>query len=143
MLLFDPHYAGKLPIVARAASEIGSPIAVERVFGKSLDTIDSDLRRYLDVSSTAGSHVEVEINSDQGRIELVHPAILDARLALAEMLTNYPGRSAQASAAYAALQADYPDSAEVQSDYANWCDRLGLATAAADHRSMAATYGGK
>ena len=71
-------------------------------------------------------------------VEVVHDAGLGARLTLAEMLSHYPGRHAQARQAYQELERDYPRQPEVQLGIAELCVRDGDYSQAAEHRARAA-----
>ncbi|HTS65192.1 MAG TPA: tetratricopeptide repeat protein [Candidatus Acidoferrales bacterium] len=75
--------------------------------------------------------------------EISHAAGMPARLALAELLTNYRGRYEQARSAYETLARDYPDRWEVEAEWGQWCRRLRKLDDAARHYARAVESGAR
>lgn len=138
MLAMDPRYSGQFQAFLAAVQTSGTTQALDSVYGRSIDQVERDLRAYLEAgqanvrmlsgaSAEIGWSIEVEPEADFG-----------ARLALAEMLGNYSGRSEQAREVYRQMARDYPLRPEVEDGIAELYRGEGDQAQASQHRARAA-----
>ncbi|MBV8817734.1 MAG: hypothetical protein JO022_05200 [Acidobacteriaceae bacterium] len=111
MLIFSPRYAPKLPRFIDQMSAPGSEAsAISRVYGKSLGDIETDLRSWMQRSSSA-----VPLPGVSAGVEEFRASTLDefaSRLVLAELFLAC-GRLDEAERAYGDLAEDRPDDAQM------------------------------
>jgi hypothetical protein len=108
MLALDPRYAPRFGDLVAALRNSDALAAFATAYGKSLTDVERDLRAYLVEGQRNRRLVDTGSADCQGAIMVDRDAGFDARLALAEMLRDYPGRRDQARGAYQQLVRDYP-----------------------------------
>jgi tetratricopeptide (TPR) repeat protein len=114
MLNLDQQYRPRLAAMLDALKTSGSVAAFEQAYGKNLVQVQADLLEYVHRETLHGVAFKVPLEKSVESPEIEpHSGVL-ARLALAEMLAEYPGKIAQAGEMYAQLSRDYPQRWEVQ-----------------------------
>jgi hypothetical protein len=138
MLTMDPRYAGGFQTFLSAIQICGTAEAFERAYGKSMPQVERDLRGYLDAGQ-ANARVQSGAPPETIQSIDVQPdADFEARLALAEMLGSYRGRSEQARQVYLQMARDYPLRPEVENGMAEMYRCEGDTVQASEHRARAA-----
>jgi len=114
MLALDNNYSPRLKSLMDALQHSGSVEAFQQTYGKPIAQVEADLRVYLDNSRLNAAVFQVRLPQTDPEPKVTQKAGLEARLALAEMLLDYPGRTGEAHAAFTALLHDYPQRAEAE-----------------------------
>jgi tetratricopeptide (TPR) repeat protein len=143
MLFLSPEYAPQLKAMAAALKQSGAATAFETAYHKSIPQIEADLQQYLSGGTIKVFLFAVQLPKSIDTPEIEPHSALSARIALAELLTNYRGRVDEAQAAYASLAKDFPRSAEVEEGWGQFCWRLRKLEDAAKHYARAVSLGGK
>jgi hypothetical protein len=119
MLVLCPGYAGHFQDFLSALQTADTPQAIGMVYAKSLAQVEQDLTAYIGVGQANTRPLDRAPPATVQPVDVERDADFDARLALAEMLGNYRGRSAQAYGAYTQLARDYPLRPEVEEGIAS------------------------
>jgi hypothetical protein len=148
MLVLSREYRPKLHAMLEALKETGtsddgSARALETAYGKSIEEIEKDLRSYMAATTLAAAVFDAPSVKPVAELEVDRNAGMAARLALAELTTVTPGKSAQARAAYAQLERDYANRWEVQQSVADFDLRERRNSEAAEHYAIAVELGAK
>jgi tetratricopeptide (TPR) repeat protein len=114
MLALDDAYSPRLKSLMDALLHGGSVEAFQKTYGKPIEQVEADLRAYLDNSRLNAAVFPVRLPQSEPDPKVTLKAGLEARLALAEMLLDYPGRTADARAAFERALRDYPKRAEAE-----------------------------
>jgi tetratricopeptide (TPR) repeat protein len=143
MLFLHPSYRPQLKALDGALKQGDSAAALEAVYHKSIAAIESDLRSYLRGGTINVMVFNIQLPKAVETPEVETAAVMSARLALAEMLSNTRGRSEQATAAYEALAQEYPKQWEVEEGWGQflWFERK--LDDAARHYAHAVELGGQ
>jgi tetratricopeptide (TPR) repeat protein len=114
MLNLDQEYRLHLGAMLDALKTVDSVEAFQRAYGKSIQQVQADLQEYIGRQYLHGIAFQVPLAKavESPRIE-PHSAVL-ARLALAELLADYPGKLNQAGEMYSQLARDFPRRWEVE-----------------------------
>jgi tetratricopeptide (TPR) repeat protein len=115
MLSLDPAYRPRLPALLDALKTTSSIEAFQKTYGKSLPEVQQDLQAYVGAQYLHGLVFQVELPKEVESPAVEERAAVPARLALAELLADYPGKVDQANEAYNQLARDFPHSWEVES----------------------------
>ena len=148
MLVLSRDYRPKLhamldALKENAARPDGGAGALEMAYGKPVENIEKDLRSYMAATTLAAAVFEAPEVKPTGELEIDKDAGMQARLALAELITVTPGKSVQARAAYNQLQRDYPNHWEIEEAVAEFDLRERRNSEAAEHFAIAAELGAK
>jgi tetratricopeptide (TPR) repeat protein len=143
MLFLNPDYAPRLKAMSAALKQGDAASAFETAYHKSIAEIESDLRRYLTGDTIKVFMFGIQLPKSVDTPDIEPSASLPARVALADLLTNYRGRSEQARRAYEALAKDYAESWEVEQGWGQWCWRQRKLDDAAKHYARAVSLGAK
>lgn len=143
MLFLHPAYRPQLKALDGALKQGDSATALEAVYHQSLPAIESDLRGYLRGGTIKVMLFDIQLPKAVDAPEVETSAGMGARLALAEVLSNYPGRSEQASAAYESLAKEYPNRWEVEEGWGQLCRYQRKLGDAARHYASAVELGGQ
>ena len=108
---------------------------------KSVAEVQQDLQAYIRSPHASGVAIRVELPKSAAAPEVQTGAGMAARLALAELLSAYPGKVSRARAAYQQLGAEYPERHEVQSAWARFLFRERHNDEALAHFARAAELG--
>ncbi len=114
MLAMDRRYADRFRPFLSVIRTAGTAEAFARVYGKSIADVELDLHAYLETGQANARVLDIGPPEAAQSIEVEWAADFDARLALADMLRKYPGRSEQSRGIYRQLARDYPLRPEVQ-----------------------------
>jgi len=114
MLHLHPEYQPHFSDLLRALPKSDPEQAFRKAYGKSLDTVQRDLQAYLSNGAISAMLWDIKLPKSIDAPEIEQGAAMSARLAIAEMLSNNRGRSAQAHAAYTEIARDYPGRWEVE-----------------------------
>jgi tetratricopeptide (TPR) repeat protein len=141
MLTLDSKYRPHLAAMLDALKTEDSAAAFQKAYRKSTAQVQADLEEYAQRQTLHGVSFKIppEKAEESPQVE-PHSGML-ARLALAEMLTEYPGKIAQASEMYAALARDYPQRWEVEAALGRFAWRERHNREAVTHFAHAAELG--
>ena len=141
MLNLDDQYRPHLAAMIDALKSADSAEAFQRACGKTVAQVQSDLLEYAHRETLHGVAFKVPLDQSvvAPRIE-PHSGML-AHLAIADMLSEYPGKLAQAAAMYSQLAHDDPDSWQVEAALGRFDWRERHNQPAADHFARAAALG--
>jgi Flp pilus assembly protein TadD len=120
MLNLDRAYRPQLRAMVEALKDGDAAAAFLRVYSKPIERVQDDLLAYLSGNTINAAVFDIQLPTslDSPRIET--GAGLSARLALAELLSNYRGKLDQARAAYEQLAHDHPNRWEVEEGWAQF-----------------------
>ncbi|MEI9976225.1 MAG: hypothetical protein WDO73_31775 [Ignavibacteriota bacterium] len=107
---YHPHLAALLDALKTADSATAFRIA----YGKSVAQVQADLLEYAHRETLHGVAFQAPLETSVEAPKIETHAAMPARLAIADMLSEYPGKLSQATAMYAELARDYPQRWEVQ-----------------------------
>jgi tetratricopeptide (TPR) repeat protein len=114
MLALDNEYSPRLKSLMDLIEHRRSVEAFQTAYGKPIEQVEADLRAYLDNSRLNSAVFQVRLPQADPPAQVKLKAGLEARLALAEMLLDHPGRTAEAGADFDRLLRDYPQRAEAE-----------------------------
>jgi Flp pilus assembly protein TadD len=120
MLSLEKSYRPRLTAMLDAISTSSTAEAFQKAYGKSVEEVQQDLEAYVRSPYLTALSIDVQLPKSVDAPAVETGAALSARLALAELLTDYPSRQTQARAAYEQLTAEYPKSADVESGWARF-----------------------
>jgi tetratricopeptide (TPR) repeat protein len=109
MLNLDPEYHAHLKDLLDALKTADSAAAFRQAYGKSTEQVQADLGEYVNRRFLHGVAFAAPPAKSGEMIEVEPHSGMTARLALAEMVSEYPGRAQQADEMYRELAEDYPD----------------------------------
>jgi hypothetical protein len=141
MLNLDHDYRPHLGAMLDALKTLESAQAFEKAYGKSLAQVQADLRAYVGGTSLRGLAVQVPLPKEAELPEVELHAAVGARLALAELFTDYPGKLTEAAAAYTKLAHDFPQRWEVEAEWGRFAWRERRNQEAVTHFARAAELG--
>jgi Flp pilus assembly protein TadD len=141
MLNLDNGYRQHLAAMLDALKTVDSAQAFQKAYGKSLPQVQADLRAYIGGTSLRGLAIQVPLPKEAESPEIEPHSALGARLALAELDTDYPGKLAEAAAAYTRLAHDFPQRWEVEAAWGRFAWRERHNQEAAGHLARAAELG--
>ena len=141
MLSLDPEYRPHLGALLDALKTTAGAEAFEQAYGKPLAQVQRDLRAYVGAQYLHGLAFRVPLPAAVERPAIEPHSALRARLALAELLTDYPGRQGQALQAYEQVARDFPQRWEVEAALGRfqWNERRNQE--AVSHFARAAAWG--
>jgi Flp pilus assembly protein TadD len=113
MLNLSPAYGANFTGFLRALLKGEGAGAFQTAYGKDLAAVERDLRAYLSGDTIRAMLFDIRMPKSAEVSEVEPDASLFARLALAELLSNMRGRSAEAAASYDAMPRDFPNRWEV------------------------------
>jgi tetratricopeptide (TPR) repeat protein len=141
MLNLGNGYRTGLHAMLDALKTEDAAAAFHSAYGKSVAEVQQDLQAYIRSPHGNGVGIRVELPKSAEAPEVQTGAGMAARLALAELLSAYPGKVSQARAAYEKLGAEYPERCEVQSAWARFLFRERRNDEALEHFARAAELG--
>jgi len=141
MLALDDAYSPRLTSLMDALRHGGSVEAFQTTYGKPIEQVETDLRAYLVNSRLSAAVFQVRLPRPDAAPKVTAKAGLEARLALAEMLLDYPGRIAQARAAFGLALRDYPRRPEAEQGMAEYLAHERRVEEAVQHFARAASLG--
>jgi len=141
MLNLGNGYRTGLHAMLDALKTEDAAAAFHSAYGKSVAEVQQDLQAYIRSPHANGVGIRVELPKSAEAPEVRTGAGMAARLALAELLSAYPGKVSQARAAYEQLGGEYPQSWEVQSAWARFLFRERRNDEALEHFARAAELG--
>jgi len=142
MLFLHPDYAPQLKAMSAALKQGDAAAAFQTAYHKSIAEIESDLRTYLSGDTIKVFMFGVQLPKSVDAPEIVPASGVDARLTLAELLSNYRGRSESARAAYESLSKEFPTRWEVEQGWGELCWHERKLNDAAAHYARAISLGG-
>ncbi|HTX37355.1 MAG TPA: tetratricopeptide repeat protein [Bryobacteraceae bacterium] len=141
MLALDNTYSPRLKSLMDALMHGGSVEAFQKTYGKPIEQVEADLRAYLDNSRLNAAVFQVRLPQSEPAPKVTPKAGLEARLALAEMLLDYPGRTAEAHAAFDRALHDYPERPEAEQGMGEYLAHERRGPEAATHFARAESLG--
>ena len=114
MLNLDHNYRPHLAAMLDALKTTDSAAALQQAYGKTLAQVQADLQEYVTRETLHGVAFKVSLEKSAESPEIEPHSGMLAKLALAEMLAEYPGKLAQATALYDRIARDYPQHWEVE-----------------------------
>ena len=141
MLNLDHQYRPHLAALLDALKTSDSVAAFQRAYGKSPAQVQADLQEYASRETLHGMSFKVPLEKSVESPEIEPHSGMLARLALAEMLAEYPGKIAQAGEMYALLARDDPQRWEVQAALGRFAWRERHNQDAVTHFARAAELG--
>jgi tetratricopeptide (TPR) repeat protein len=141
MLNLDRDYRPHLSAMLDALKTVASVAAFEQAYGKSIAQVQAELLDYVHREYLHGVAFQIPLAKDAESPEIEPHAGMWARLALAEMLTEYPGKVAQAGEMYSQLAHDFPQRWEVEAALGRFAWRERRNPEAVTHFHRAAVLG--
>jgi tetratricopeptide (TPR) repeat protein len=114
MLNLDHNYRPHVSAMLDALKTSDSAAAFQQVYGKTLAQVQNDLQEYVTRETVHGLAFKVSLEKSAESPEIEPHSGMLAKLALAEMLAESPGKLAQATALYDRIAHDYPHRWEVE-----------------------------
>jgi tetratricopeptide (TPR) repeat protein len=114
MLNLDKEYRSHLSDLLDALRTTDSIEAFQKAYGKSIPEVQHDLQAYVGAQYLHGLAFQVPLPKAVESPEIEAHSALTARLALADLLADYPGKLSQAGETYSQLARDFPQRWEVQ-----------------------------
>jgi tetratricopeptide (TPR) repeat protein len=141
MLSIDHSYRPHLPAMLAALKTADSVAAFQQAYGKTPAQVQADLEEYVRRETLHAYEFELpaEKSAEPDAIE-PHAGML-AKLAIAEMLAEYPGKLAQAAEMYQELARDYPQHWQVEAALGRYAWRERHNQDAASHFAEAVKLG--
>jgi len=115
MLTLDKGYRAHLRDMLENLKTGDSADALQKGYGKDVAEVEKDLRAYIRADYMHGLAFNVQLPKAAEAPAIEAHAALPARVALAELLTDYPGKLSQAREAFDQLARDFPDRWEAES----------------------------
>jgi len=141
MLDLDHDYRPHLAAMLDALKAGDSVTAFEQAYGKTTARVQADLTGYVHREPLHGVAFKAPLEKSVESPEIEPHSGMLARLALAEMLIEYPGKLAQAGEMYTQLARDFPQSWLVEADAGRFAWRERHNQDAAAHFARAAELG--
>jgi len=141
MLNLSNQYRAHLHGMLDALKTQDAAAAFQTAYGKTVEEVQADLQAYLRSPRMTGVAIRFEPEKAAAATEVRTGAGMAARLALAELLSNYAGKVNQARSDYEQLAGEYPDRWEVQSAWARFLFRERRNEEALAHFARAAELG--
>jgi tetratricopeptide (TPR) repeat protein len=113
MLHLHPDYAPHLTPLILALLQGDPEAAFRMACNKSMAEVEQDLRHYLSGGTINALLFDITLPKNIDTPLVTPNAAFAAHLATAALLSNQPGRAADAASAYAALARDYPNRWEI------------------------------
>ena len=143
MLFLHPLYRPHLKDLEGALQRSDPALALQAVYHKTLAAMESDLRLYLRGGTIRVMLFDIQLPHAVDAPEVETAAAMNARLALAEMLSNRAARAGAVAAAYESLAAEYPGRWEVEQGWGEFCRNQRKLDEAARHYARAVELGGR
>jgi tetratricopeptide (TPR) repeat protein len=141
MLNIDHGYRPHLPALLDALKTGGGAAAFEKAYGKTPSQVEADLREYVRRETLHGYAYKVPLEKFAESPDVAPHAAMPAKLAIADMLAEYPGKLAQAAAMYNQIARDYPQHWEVEAALGRFAWRERHNQDAAAHFAQAVKLG--
>ena len=143
MLYLGPEYRPHLKDLAAALKEDDPEAMFHKAYGKSVADVESDLHVYLKPDTIKVMVFDLQLPKSVETPQIETGAGLPAQLALAELLSNYRGRTGQARAAYESLARENPQRWEVEAGWGEFSWHERKLDEAARHFARAVELGGQ
>ena len=140
MLNLDKDYRPHLAAMLDALKTVDSVAAFERAYGKNIAQVQNDLQEYVSRQYLHGVAFQAPLSKVESPEIQPHSA-MTARLALAEMLADYPGKINRASEMYSQVARDFPRRWEVEAALGRFAWRERHNQEAVSHFAQAAELG--
>jgi tetratricopeptide (TPR) repeat protein len=114
MLSLDSKYRPHLADMLRALKTADSVAAFQQAYGESIEQVQADLLEYVRRETLHGVAFKVPLEKSVESPEIEPHSAMPARLALAELLVETPGKLGQAGEMYRQLAREFPQSWEVE-----------------------------
>jgi len=141
MLNLDQGYRSRLPDLLDALKTSDSAAAFQQTCGKSPAEVQQDLQAYVGAQYLRGLAFQVDLSKAVDSPAIEAHSTVPARIALVELVADYPGKIEQANLAYDQLARDFPRSAEVAAALGRWAYRERRNQEAVSHFAHAAELG--
>jgi len=141
MLALDNAYSPRLKSLLYALPHSTSVAALENTYAKPIARVEADLRVYMERSQFNAAVFAIRLPESEPAPQVKLQAGLEARLALAELLLDRPGRTAEARAAFEQAVHDYPKRAEAEQGLGELLAHERREREAAAHFARAAALG--
>ena len=141
MLALDNGYSPRLRAFMDALQHEDSVHAFQQTYGKPIESVEADLRAYLQSDRLNAAVFPVRLPPARAELQVTPRAGLEARLALASMLLDYPGRTAESRAAFEQAVRDYPRRPEAEQGMAEYLAHERREPEAIEHFARAVDLG--
>jgi tetratricopeptide (TPR) repeat protein len=141
MLDLDGDYRPHLGAMLDALKTADSAAAFEQAYGKSIAQVQADLLEYVHRDTLHGVAFKIALEKSEESPEIAPHSAIPARLALAEVLSESPGKIAQAGEMYLQLARDFPRNWEVEAALGRFAWRERHNQEAVTHFTHAAQLG--
>jgi len=142
MLNLDQGYRPHLAAMLNALKTVDSVAALRQAYGKSIVEVESDLQAYVTRQYLHGVAFQVPLAKAVESPAIEARAGMAARLALAELLADYPSKLTEAGQMYSQLARDFPKRWEVEAALGRFAWRERRNQEAMTHFAHAAELGG-
>jgi tetratricopeptide (TPR) repeat protein len=110
--LSDGYRVGSMPFVMELANGASAAEAFRKVYGKTLDEVQTDLRSYLDGTRFVSAVLAIKLEKSDADVQVAAADGLETQLALAELLDGRKGD--QARQMYEEMMRAYPQAPSVR-----------------------------
>jgi tetratricopeptide (TPR) repeat protein len=141
MLNLDQDYRPHLAAMLDALKTVDSVAAFEQAYGKSIAEVQNDLQEYVSRQYLHGVAFRMPPSKEMELPRIQPHSAMTARLALAEMLADYPGKLNRASEMYSQVARDFPRRWEVEAALGRFAWRERHNQEAVTHFAQAAELG--
>jgi tetratricopeptide (TPR) repeat protein len=141
MLTLDGQYRPHLAAMLHALNTADSVAAFEQAYGKSPVEVQGDLQEYVSRQYLHGAAFKVPLEKSVESPEIEPHCGMLARLALAELLAESPGKLGQAGEMYRQVARDFPQRWEVEAALGRFAWRERHNQEAVTHFARAAEMG--
>jgi tetratricopeptide (TPR) repeat protein len=141
MLNLYHNYRPHLSAMLDALKTTGGAAAFEQAYGKTLAQVQADLQEYVSRETLQGVAFKVSLDKSAESPEIEPHSGMLAKLALAELLAESPGKLAQATAIYDRIARDYLQHWEVEAALGRFAFRERHNQDAVTHFAQAAKLG--
>ena len=143
MLALDNAYSPRLRSLMDALLHQDSVEAFQKTYGKPIESVEADLRVYLENNRLNAAVFAIRPAAAGAGTQVTLKAGLEARLALAGMLLDYPGRTAESRAAFEQAIRDYPLRPEAEQGMGEYLAHERREPEAIQHFARAVSLGGQ
>ncbi|MEO8595379.1 MAG: hypothetical protein ABI759_18810 [Candidatus Solibacter sp.] len=141
MLSLDADYRPKMKAFVAALAQDDPAAAFQQVYDKSPKEVEGALRGYFSGNTVRVSLFDVQLPKNVDAPGIQSGAVLQARLALAELQASSRDRQEQANAAYTQLASEFPGNWEVEEGMAQFAWRRRKLEESAQHFARAVELG--
>jgi hypothetical protein len=141
MLTLDDRYSPKLSTMMNALKDVNTIAAFQQAYGKPIAKVQEDLKAYFDGNRFNAAVFDIQLPAEEEDPPIEIDSSMQARLALAELLSNDRNKLERTLAAYRALSRDYENRWEIEQGWGEFLARERKNSEAVQHFARAAGLG--